>query len=75
MLVELRPAYEWTCEDCGRDNFVRAVVPSLSPEEIEEIREDHGIDDWQPGDWYTRPDSVTCEHCGAEFGVEREDAG
>lgn len=20
-VVELRPAYTWTCEECGRDNF------------------------------------------------------
>lgn len=65
--IELRPAYLWTCEECGRDNFCRGIVAELSEEEIALLREEHGIEDHETGDWMRGPDRVTCLWCGATF--------
>lgn len=67
--VELRTAFEWTCEDCGRDNFVRAVVPESLDGVIPEGLE---LGDFEGGEWVMKPDAVTCGHCGAGFGVEED---
>ena len=31
--VEMRPAYEWTCEDCGRNQFVSSMVAEFTDED------------------------------------------
>lgn len=67
--VEMRLAYEWTCPSCGRDNFERALVAELSTEDKAEMLEDLGYEP-EPGEFMTRPDDVTCPHCGAEFETE-----
>lgn len=67
--VELHNAYQWDCEECGKENFCRAVTVEMTPEDIEEMQAEHGGDseDWQTGEWMTRPDEVTCAHCGKTF--------
>lgn len=67
--VELRPAWAWDCDACGRENFARAVVPCSLEGQLPE-----GFDasDFEGGEWITKPDSVECEYCGTEFGVEEE---
>lgn len=72
--VELHNAYMWDCPNCGRENFCRAVVAELTPEDVELMMREHGGEpsDWQTGLWMTRPDEVTCSACGAEFAVENE---
>ena len=65
--VELRPAYEWTCPDCGQDNFVRCVVSEMSPEEEAELRESSGIEAEASGSFVAMPDMVQCRHCDEEF--------
>lgn len=65
--VELRTAYAWDCDACGRENFCRAVVAEFSEEETKEIREDHGIQPWEEGMFVTIPEEVACGFCGAEF--------
>jgi len=78
--IELRSAYEWTCEGCGRDNFTRALPWELTSDDVESLgdletakslirrqvgnREDSGR--------FTvsgcrAPEQVTCDHCGATF--------
>lgn len=70
--VELHCAYLWTCDSCGRDNFLRAIVCEMTQEDITAMMEEHGgePEDWKTGEWMTRPDEVTCEHCGAEYETE-----
>jgi len=68
--VEMRAAYEWTCPNCGRDNFERAVVAEFSQEERAEMVADHGIEEFDTGDFVSRPDEVTCQHCDSEFETE-----
>jgi hypothetical protein len=62
--AELRQAFEWTCDGCGRDSFARAVIAEFSPEEAAEMREE-GADPRQG--WVTIPETVTCQHCGRTY--------
>ncbi len=67
--VELRMAWAWTCEDCGRDQFAAAdpvAAATMTDEEIEEC-EAEGVD---PHAVFDAPERVRCGHCGAEFGTE-----
>lgn len=65
--TELRQAYVWTCDECGHDNFVRAVVLEFDEETATELKEDHGIEIWEEGDWVTIPDVVDCKFCNEVY--------
>jgi hypothetical protein len=77
--VDLVQAFLWTCDDCGRDNFERAIT--VSPESIDPNNlpegfndKDEEITEWitSGGEvvWLAAPDHVTCRHCGSEFDVD-----
>lgn len=68
--IELHPAFVWTCEDCGRENFTRVVrlEPELVPDLIPEDR--RAEVEGREGDWCLAPDRVTCAYCGAEYETE-----
>lgn len=68
--VELHPAYSWTCDECGRENFARAVVPESLEGELPEGFDDEAYDGVQ---WIMKPERVTCSACGAEFDVVEGD--
>ena len=77
--VELHPAFFWICDDCGRDNFVRARTVEPESDEgrelhalvervldtADEIAEPLGIE--PDGIWVTRPEEVMCQYCRAVF--------
>lgn len=71
-VVELFQAFSWTCDECGRDNFTRAItIPvetvqdnMMTYEEIERLME--GGD----GTFVAAPDKVKCFHCKMEFKTE-----
>lgn len=64
----LRPAGEWTCDECGRNNFCSFIVPDyLSDEEKREISREMGFDEWEEGELLMAPETVTCTFCKAEF--------
>ncbi|MFZ5831957.1 MAG: hypothetical protein ACOY3P_17880 [Planctomycetota bacterium] len=65
--VELRPAYVWDCQECGREVFERGVVCEADAESEAEMREEHGIEPWEEGAWIMMPETVACPHCGATF--------
>lgn len=67
--VELIPAFSWTCEHCGGDNFARAMVADLSPEDMQELAAEHGVESWETGHFMTKPDVVSCLHCQSKFGT------
>lgn len=75
--VELHQAYLWTCDDCGRDQFERAVVltrEALSPEDQEAM--DILLGGADSVHALAAPQEVTCKDCGAKFRVaygEEED--
>lgn len=67
--VELIPAYEWTCDECGVSQFERAIVPDMTEEDRNEILESYGIDPAEigEGELMLSPSSVCCNNCGAVF--------
>lgn len=67
--AELFAAYEWICPNCGKNQFESAITAEFDEETTREMIEQHGgdPDDWKTGKWVTRPDSVTCRNCNAEF--------
>ena len=65
--TELHAAWRFDCNRCGLENFVRAVIPCSLEGQLPEGFE---FGDFEGGEWITKPGSVTCSHCGAEFGVE-----
>lgn len=65
--VELRPAYEWTCEACGRDNFTRGLVREMSPEDLYQLRIEYGVEECAIGNFVCVPPTVKCQGCGSEF--------
>jgi hypothetical protein len=65
-VAELRQAYAFDCDDCGTENFVRAVVVEMADDVRERMQEDLGVDG-VTGDWVTIPSSVTCACCGARY--------
>lgn len=68
--AELLPAFLWICPSCGLDNFERTIVVELSSEEISELREDHGVETWETGQFLTSPGHVNCSHCNESFVTE-----
>lgn len=65
--VELRPAYEWTCEECGRDQFAKVVIPEMSDEDATELANDLGFDPEDGGRFMYIPEQVTCCFCKSQF--------
>lgn len=64
--VELRPAFQWTCPECGTDQFEAAIVVELSREEESELHHELGIEPGE-GNWASMPDTVECRQCEREY--------
>lgn len=66
MKIELRPAYVWDCDECGTENFARALILSLGScgpsEELREMLEEKDID-INKVSTELMPEQVTCKHC------------
>jgi hypothetical protein len=64
--AELHPAYVWDCEDCGSENFQRAIVRSLTEDEQQEILEGSEL-----SATFVHcagvPNNVICKVCGSKF--------
>ena len=70
--VEIRPAFEWTCDECGRDNYEKCLIVDLSQEQAAEIM--RGIVDIEDdddmnftGSFSACPTDVKCRFCKSEF--------
>lgn len=61
--VELLPAFVWDCPQCGRENFVRGLVPELDEDELAEVRDRLGVEPWEEGFPLMAPSEVECSHC------------
>jgi len=71
--VELHNAFFWICDDCGTDNFVRAIPVSRDKIEadIQELDEhDREILENVEFEWTMAPEEVVCGHCGSKFETE-----
>jgi len=69
-VVELRPAFAWTCHECGNENYCTPVVPEFSQEDLAELRSEHGVQPWETGHFLVKPAAVKCHRCAAEFQTE-----
>lgn len=65
--VEIHPAFVWDCPECGRELFGRMIVHELSDEKLAELKEDHGVEPWEEGNFVMAPKSVICPHCNLKF--------
>lgn len=72
-IVELNPAYSWTCDDCGTKNFEEATSPELTREEAEEIAKEYNLPEALGGIFFQVPDTVVCCNCGAIFCTEHRE--
>lgn len=71
-VIEIRLAWEWTCEECGRDQFERA--PIIAIEQMKPGMVLSAVDEEasQNDSWHVRPNYVICNHCESEFEVGSE---
>lgn len=65
--VELIPAFLWFCNECGTENYSRCLVPEMSEAEMDELREEHGVEAWEAGMFCCKPARVICSFCNGEF--------
>lgn len=65
--VELNQAYQWICDDCGRENFTRAIAFEGDEATRAEIIGELGFDIGDQGELIMAPDLVTCKHCGSVY--------
>lgn len=70
--IELHPAFVFDCEQCGKETFGRLLVREYDAETLAQMRDEHGIESWEAGDWIEFPGRVTCQHCGKVFDVANE---
>lgn len=54
--AEMRQAFIWTCESCGRDNFERAILWEAPHDRSEAYA-------GESGQWLVCPEEVSCSHC------------
>lgn len=63
--VELRPAFVWTCEQCGRDHYTTPIIEDH--ENIDEVQqqvvEELGLPP-EAVDFMRVPSQVRCQPCG-----------
>ena len=74
--IELQPAYMFDCTACGVENFIRAVVVEFNEQDVLAMQVRYGVPahECRDGSWMSRPDTVTCKHCGATYdAVDRGD--
>jgi hypothetical protein len=63
--VQLRPAFAWTCENCGKDNYVEGIRPDVEevmpdePAGLAEMSEALGV----KSEWVMIPLNVKCKEC------------
>lgn len=66
--VELHHMYSWDCDECGRENYTRVVLPNLGPDEMEYLKIHHKIDkNTNDQAIIISPDIVECKYCRVRF--------
>lgn len=66
----LRPAFVWTCPDCGSEHFERAIVKEGAPEDMQQLRDDEGIQPWEEGHFILAPAQVSCHRCDWTYNTQ-----
>lgn len=81
-VVEIHPAFVFTCESCGQDSFARSVAledPELQARASHAFRDiiaaTDGVEASEEWDGLISmaPTEVTCSHCGQAFQVFAEE--
>lgn len=67
--IEVRQAFLFDCDECGKENLVRAVCPEMSDEERIEALDLFGYEPWEEADFVLCPEEVECWNCGTKFQV------
>ncbi len=62
MIARLHHAFRWDCDNCGRENFERAIA--MEKEYIETRIEGETDDE---GEYVLYPAMVSCKHCSAQY--------
>lgn len=65
--AEMHPAYSWVCSECGTLNFIAGKAIELSAEDIEELKDELGIEVYEEGSFYKYPNTCKCSECKEEF--------
>jgi len=73
--IELRGAWVWTCEECGRDNFEHGIAAEMDEAEEAIERIDFGIEPEDEGEFMLMPMQVECEACQIRFTTRTPDQG
>ena len=71
-VAEMRIAFSWICDECGRENFESPFAYEMTDENREDVfRQLHDLEPWQqlPDNWeefntLKMPVSVMCRSCG-----------
>jgi hypothetical protein len=75
-LAVLRQAFEWTCDNCGHDQFERAITLDRESDQYKHLVKDHRpteefletqFEVEIQTDLLMAPDFVTCNSCGAKY--------
>lgn len=73
-LVELRPAYVWTCPECGNDTYGTLIIAEHLQDEVPTglvVVDKDGLEVGDVGgDWLEYPVEVNCKKCKLSFDVE-----
>ncbi len=68
--IELHPAFVWDCDECGRQNFERAIIPPFQSKEDEQRA--RAILNITPEEGFPvmAPYVVTCRGCSTQFDTD-----
>ncbi len=70
--VALAPNFAWTCPGCNHLNHADAGALNLTIEEVKQLREERGVQPWEPGEFFVLPETVECAECERDYRVARE---
>lgn len=64
--VDLESAFGWTCNSCGKRNYVDAVIIEVTPDEMRQQARKYGgkPSDYRTGKHGIVPSRVVCDACG-----------
>ena len=65
--VELRTAFIWDCDECGRENLERIVPLILSDEEMREACDAFPGFALEQDKYFGTKPNVTCKFCSTQF--------
>jgi hypothetical protein len=68
-VIELHNGFFWDCEECGKENFVRAVGIPLLPGDREYLKELYKVNkkDEEKTMFLQAPTNVVCEYCKENY--------